>query len=250
METPTVYKIDQEKLKAFIRERITQSVIVKILLYAVFIVLMVIYLKMEGLELWVFVGSMVFLLGLFSWFRTTRDIKHACQIWDGYRLEVYEDRLVKQQSLYPEMTLFTKDLRVKTISRQGHVLVGASSKDELLIPSFLDNYSGAIQALGVSDVKVETKTIPQKFQQVTTWTIIPLMFGMLASANRWVVLACGTLLLTNLGYAIYRIYYSDLYDQRTKKKVFRFSIYFLLFLFLILCKFFGSRPGPIYSFFF
>lgn len=250
METPTVYKIDQEKLKAFIRERITQSVIAKVLLYVVIIVLMVIYLKMEGVVLWVFVGSMVLFLGLFSWFRTTASIKHAYQIWDGYRLEVYEDRLVKQQPLYPEMTLSTKDLRVKTIGRQGHVLVGASPKEELLIPCFLDNYSGAIQLLGVSNIEVESKTIPQWFQQVTTWAIIPLMFGMMASANRWVVLACGTLLLINLGYAIYRIYYSDLYDQRTKKKVVRFSIYFLLFLFLILYKFFGNRPGPIYSFFF
>ncbi len=250
METPVVYKVDQEKLKAFIREKIIQSVIVNCLLFTAIIILMVVYLKMEGVALWVFVGSMIIMLGLFTWYRTAAGVKHAYHIWDRYSLEVYTDKLVKRQALYPEMTVSKKDLRVKTISRQGHVLVGASPKEELLIPAFLDDYPGALQSLGMNDLKVEARTISQWIQQLTAWTIIPLMFGMLASANRWIVLVCGTLLLLNFGYAIYRIYTSDLYDQRTKKKVFRFSIYFFLFLFLMLYKFFGDRPGPIYSFFF
>jgi hypothetical protein len=250
METSSVFVVDQEKLNTFIRKQLFLSLLIKALIYIVIIVALVLYLKMEGVGLWFFVGTMIFLLGLFSWLRTSASIKHAHQIWNNYRLEVYRDRLVKQQPLYPDMSLLTSELRVKAINRQGHFLIGSSPNQELLIPSFLNDYPGAIQMLGLADQGIESKSISQWVQVLSNWSMIPLMIGMMGSANRWIVLVCGTILLLAFGYAVYRIYTSELYDQKTKKRVFRYSIYFLFFLFLVLYKFFGDHPGPIYSFIF
>lgn len=128
METPKVFVVDQEKLNVFIRKQLVQSLLIKAILYIAVIVMLVIYLKMEGVALWVFIGSMVLMLSLLSWLRTSASIKHAHQIWDNYRLEVYGGRLTKLQPLYPDMTLLIGELRVKAINRQGHLLVGSSPR--------------------------------------------------------------------------------------------------------------------------
>jgi hypothetical protein len=75
MDESIVFRTDPQKLQAFIRRQLAQSVFVKTVLYTLIIFGMVVYMKMEGVQLWVFVGMMVLGLTIFSWIKAVRNIR-------------------------------------------------------------------------------------------------------------------------------------------------------------------------------
>lgn len=249
MDESIVFRTDPQKLQAFIRRQLAQSVFVKTVLYTLIIFVMVVYMKMEGVQLWVFVGMMVLGLTIFSWIKAVRNIRHTHQVWDAYQLEVNKGKLLRKQPLYQDLEMPVTDLRISNVNRHGFVLKGGLPHEELFLPVFLDDLPGALRALNLDRSSKEPVSMLKSLQKLADWLSIPLLVGMFVSPNRWVVAACTALLLGNFGYAMYRMYTSALYDQQTKKKLWRLTLYFLVFLSLALYKIWSGRPEPIFAFF-
>ena len=157
------------------------------------------------------------------------------KILASYVLTLYDNKLVRQQDLTPDIEIQLGEISKIVQSKNGALTIISKNKRDTIVVPYHTNHIKELQALLAKSIEIDTQQ-KTHFINKNPWAIslltILLITVVFVSNNKWLVGFAGLSLTIGLTYSISISFLSKNLDKKTKKGMF-LAVPVILFIIVI-----------------